>query len=150
MLVDSILTTEGSSGSGVAGVNVANRIIDNEQPLVPCHSGVKLGLDGVLSTINAFGGFSAVPTEWLITGSASTFYVQRTVLSGTLETDPGPGFLQLNADRIYDNIKVSAGTKETTLFLEFSSDASGVPIVAVATYELTSEQSGFEIGPFLF
>lgn len=150
MLVDSILTSEGSSGAGIAGVNAANRIISNEQPLVPCHSGVKLGSDGVLSVVNAFGGFNVVAGEWLITGTAANFYVKRTIITGTLETDPGGTFLQLNVDRIYDNIQVPAGIKETTILLEFSSDVSGVPIVATATYELTSEQSGFEIGAFLF
>ena len=55
----------------------------------------------------------------------------------------GTGFLQFNVDRIYDNIKASQGVKDTLLFLEFSSDASGTPIVDTATFQLTSEQTAF-------
>lgn len=139
-LIKIISETDGSSGPGVAGVNVTNRTVSNINIFSPCHSGIKLGSNGVLSTINNFGGFSAISGEWLITGSAAGFWVQRTLISGTLESDPGGGFLQLNANRIYENIKSSEGTKTTVMFLEFSSDSSGSPIVATATYQLESEQ----------
>lgn len=150
MLINSLSVSNTSTGPSVAGVNVLNRQISNIQQFIPCHSGVKLGADGVLSTISAFGGFSAVPGEWLITGSAAGFWVRRTLIDGALQVDPGGGFLQLNTDRIYDNIKLSQGVKNVVLFLEFSSDASGTPIVAAATFELTSEQSSFvgDVGDF--
>lgn len=144
MLINSIEETDGSSGAGVAGVNVINRLIFQQNFFSDCHAGVKLGSNGVLSTINAFGGFNPIEGEWLITGTAANFYVKRTIVSGTLDTDPGPGFLQLNTDRIYELIRDIDGTGNTVLFLEFSSDASGVPIVASATYDITAEQ-GFSI-----
>lgn len=140
MLATLISETQASSGVGVAGVNIINRTVSNINIFNPCHSGVKLGLNGVLSTINASGGFNAISGEWLITGSAAGFWVQRTIISGTLQTDAGAGFLQLNADRIYDNIKSDEGTKTTVVFFEFSSDSSGTPIVATATYTMISEQ----------
>lgn len=143
MLIKLLSESDASSGVGVAGVNIKNRQVSNLQEFIPCHSGVKLGLDGVLSTINSFGGFNSISGEWLITGSAAGFWVQRTIISGTLEVDPGGGFLQLNADRIYDNIKASQGIKDTLIFLEISSDSSGTPIVGTATFQLTSEQSAF-------
>ncbi len=143
MLIKLLSASDTSSGVGVAGVNVLNRQVSNQQQFIPCHSGLKLGADGVLSTINSFGGFSAISGEWLITGSAAGFWVKQTLISGTLEVSPGAGFLQLNVDRIYDNIKASQGVKDTLLFLEFSSDASGTPIVDTATFQLTSEQTAF-------
>lgn len=137
MFINQIVTSE---GIGVAGVNVTNRSISNINIFSPCHAGLKLGSDGVLSTINASGGFNAISGEWLITGSAAGFFVKRTIISGTLDTDPGTGFLQLNANRTYEVVRSVEGTSETVLFLEFSSDASGVPLVATATYTITAEQ----------
>lgn len=125
---------------GVPGVNVTNREINNFSAFSDCHSGIKLGLNGVLSTINAFGGFNAITGEWLITGSAADFYVQRTIIDGTLDQDPGTGFLQLNTDRIYELVRAVEGEATTILFLEFSSDVSGVPLVGSATYTIIATQ----------
>lgn len=136
-----------TNAAPAAGVNIDDRLVSNGRINGPCHSGIRLGMDGVLSTINAGGGFSAQSGEWLLSGSAAAFFVQRTIISGTLHikdppdqfTDPGPGFLQLNVDRVYDNQKASAGLKITEVFFEISSDASGVPIVDTATMTFESE-----------
>jgi len=149
MLFTLISETQASSGIGVANVNITNRTVQNVQLFRPCRSGVKFALNGQLSTINAIGGFNPVSGEWLVTGSAAGFWVQRTIISGTLEVDAGAGFLQLNADRIYQNIKASSGSKTTVVFFEFSSDSGGATIVATATYTLISEQ-GFEFGSQFF
>ena len=143
MLATLISETQASSGAGVAGVNILNREISNIQEFIPCPSGIKIGADGVLSVINAFGGFSAISGEWLITGASAGFWVRRSFINGTLQVDPGAGFLQLNVDRIYDNIKFSQGVKDTSLFLEFSDNSSGTPVINAATFQFTSEQSTF-------
>lgn len=123
-----------SEGSAPAAVHVTDRTVDNELFFGgACHSGIKLGSDGVLSTIQNNGGFSAIIGEWLLSGGAAGFFVQRTIISGTLEVDPGGGFLQLNADRTYDN-QSTTGTKITEVFFEFSSDIGGTPIVATVTH----------------
>ncbi len=102
------------------------------------NSGIQLNSSGVEFLYQANGGLSQVTGEWLVSGSAATFFVQRTILEGTLETDPGAGFLQLNVTRDYINKKSSTGPKVTTIFLEISSDVSGTPIVASATMKFTS------------
>jgi len=130
----------GTSGVASDTVNITDREVNNARNSGICHSGVKFGLNGVLSTIQANGGFSARPGEWLVSGTASTFYLQRTIEQGTLEVDPGTGFLQLNADRIYDNQKAFQGIKKTVVFFELSSDISGSPIVDTATMTFISEQ----------
>ncbi len=141
MLLRRIHDTDGAVADFV---NITDRTISNFRGTETCHSGVRFGLNGVLSKFQRNGGISSISGEWLGSGTASGFYVQRTILSGTLEVDPGTGFLQLNADRDYDNQKSSAGIKTTEVFFEVSSDVSGVPIVDTATMTFISEQGGIE------
>ena len=133
---------QGSEGVVAQGVKLKDRTIDSFRISGTCHAGVRLGSDGVLSRIQPDGGFSAISGEWLLSGSAADFFVKRSTLSGTLEVDPGDGFLQLNVNRDYDNQKSTAGTKTTTVFFEISSDVSGVPIVDTATMTFECEQGG--------
>ena len=129
-----------SEGAGVDTVNIASTTLFNSRISGTCHAGVSLGSDGVLSHIQSNGGFSAIIGQWLVNGTASDFFVQRTIVSGTLQVDPGAGFLQLNVDRTYDNQRTGPGISTTELFLEVSSDISGVPIVETATFILICEQ----------
>jgi len=140
MLVHQSWASEATEGAGVPSVKITNRTVFNVRISGTCHSGIKLGLDGVLSTLQADGGFSAISGEWLLTGSASSFFVQRTIISGTLEVDPGTGFLQLNADRIYDNQKATQGIKTTEIFFEIADDGVGTTILDTATMTFLSEQ----------
>ncbi len=133
---------QGSEGVVLQGVKLKDRTIDSFRISGTCHAGVRLGSDGILYRIQPNGGFSAISGEWLLSGSAGSFFVQRTIVSGTLEDDAGAGFLQLNANRDYDNQKSTAGTKTTVVFFEISSDVSGVPIVDTATMTFECEQGG--------
>lgn len=137
MLLRRIHDTDGAVADFV---NITDRTISNARDSGTCHSGVRFGASGVLSKIQPNGGFSAISGEWLGSGTASGFYLQRTLISGTLEVDAGTGFLQLNTNRDYDNQKSSAGTKITEVFFEISSDVSGVPVVDTATMIFESEQ----------
>jgi hypothetical protein len=137
MLLRRIHDTDGSVSDFV---NITDRTVDNSSPSGTVHSGVRFGSSGVLSKIQFNGGFSAISGEWLGSGAASGFFLQRTILSGTLEDDAGTGWLQLNANRDYDNQKSSSGTKITVVFFEVSSDVSGVPVVDTATMTFVSSQ----------
>ena len=128
------------SGAAADTVNITDRFVSGILTSGTCHSGIRFSSDGVLLTIQNNGGFSSVSGEWLVTGTASGFYVQRTIISGTLEVDAGTGWLQLNANRTYDNQKSSAGLKTTVVFFEVSSDMSGVPVVDTATMTFASLQ----------
>jgi hypothetical protein len=134
--------TQASEGAGVAGVNITNRTVSNVRASGTCHSGIVLGLNGILSTIQGNGGSSAISGQWLNTGTASGFYVQHTIISGTLDSSSPTESVwnQLNANRIYDNEKASAGLKTTVVFFEISSDVSGSPVVDTATMTFVSEQ----------
>lgn len=139
MLVHQI---QDSEGTVLQGVKLKDRTILGFRISGTCHAGIRLGSDGVLFKIQSDGGFSAISGEWLLSGNATDFFVQRTIISGTLEVDAGAGFLQLNANRDYDNQKSTAGTKTTVVFFEISSDVSGVPIVDTATMTFECEQGG--------
>ena len=139
MLVHQTQTSEGSAGNTI---NIKDRTVDNELIFdSPCHSGIRLGSDGVLQTFQANGGLSTKQGEWLVSGTASTFYVQRTIISGTLEVDAGAGFLQLNANRDYDNKKSTEGTKITVVFFEIADSAAGTNILDTATMTFISQQT---------
>jgi len=135
MIIHQLYST---AGTAAPAIKVSSRTVSNTVTGGTCHSGVKFGLNGVLSTLQNNGGNSAVTGEWLVVGTASDFYVQRTIVSGTLQVDPGPGFLQLNVDRIYDNQQTSVGIKVTVVDFEVASDAEGTTIVATATMTFSS------------
>jgi len=131
---------QASEGIGNDAVKLNDRTVNRFRLVDTCHSGIRTNGSGVLQLIQANGGFSSVSGEWLIFGSSATFYIQRTIISGTLEVDPGAGFLQMNTNRTYDNQKASVGVKTTVVFFEIASDASGTPIVDTATMTFISER----------
>lgn len=132
--------TQTSEGIVTDSVKITDRTINNFRGSGTCHSGVRLASDGVLFKIQANDGLSSISGEWLVTGTASGFFVQHTILNGTLESDPGAGFLQLSVGRDYDNQLSSEGEKTTVVFFELSSDVSGSPIVDTATMTFISRQ----------
>ncbi len=119
---------------------ISDRTVNRIRVNGTCHSGIKLDNDGILYLIQNDGGFSAIIGEWNINNPVANFFAQRTILSGTLEVDPGTGFLVLSTDRIYDNQKSSAGIKTTEVFFEISDDAGGTNIIDTATMTFISEQ----------
>ncbi len=134
-----VYQNHGSQGSAGNAVKLTSRSYNSATLFTgPCSSGLKFGLNGVLSKIQANGGFSAVSGEWLLAGVSSAFWIQRTIISGTLETDSGDGFLVMSTDRTYENLLSVPGTKVTEVFFEISSDSSGVPVVETATMTFTS------------
>ena len=137
MLVHQHQTSEGSVSSSV---KITDRTVRNFSLSGTVHSGIVTGSNGVLSTIQVNGGTSAVSGEWLLSGLSSDFYIQRTIISGTLEVDAGAGWLQMNSNRTYDNQKSSVGIKTTVVFFEISSDVSGTPVVDDATQTFISER----------
>jgi len=119
---------------------ISDRTVSNSRVSGTCHSGIQLNNDGILYRIQANNGLSAVVGEWKINGASASFFVQRTIISGTLEVDPGTGFLVLSSNRLYDNQKSSAGIKTTEVFFEIADDAGGINIIDTATMTFISEQ----------
>lgn len=96
------------------------------------YSGVRFGSDGNLYRRQAAGGWS-VFGQWLVNGSASGFYLSRTINSGILTTDAGGGSLQLNTNRDYDVQTAIETTVSANVSFQISDDVSGSPIVAGPT-----------------
>ena len=139
MLVHQHQTSEGTVGTSV---NITDRTVANSRPFEsPCHSGIRLGTNGVLSTFQPDGGLSVVQGEWSVTGNPTVLFVQHTLISGALEIEPPrPGFNQLNTNRDYDNQKATEGVKTTVVFFEIADDGVGTTILDTTTMTFRSEQ----------
>ncbi len=119
-------------GAVGSAVNLPANNFDNFVSSGLCYSGLRVGSDGDLYERQPNGGWSRFGT-WLFTGTAGTYYISRTVVSGTLTTDAGPGPLQLNVNRDYD-VQTASGENTATVQFDLASDPSGTPIVATAIY----------------
>lgn len=104
------------------------------------HSGIRFDADGNIYVKTAAGAWQMHST-WLVAGSASTYYLSRTISAGTLTTDAGAGPLQMNTDRDYDKQKSAGnGVIQTDLTFNISNDASGSPVVASGDIRLIVER----------
>ena len=130
----------GSEGAPGDTVSISNRTVSNVRTVGTCFAGIKVDSDGALYQRQANGGYSAINGEWLVNGTPATFYVSRTIVSGTLTTDAGAGPLQLNVDREYDVQQVTPGTKTATISIDISDDVSGTPILDSAQFVFRAEQ----------
>ncbi|MGY8962553.1 MAG: hypothetical protein ACKVKT_03245 [Rhodospirillales bacterium] len=133
-----------SDGVGTATVKITSRTVSNTTFDQTCHSGVRFASDGVLFLIQSNGGFSSVSGEWLLVGSAASFYLKRTITSGDLQTDTNGDALWhiMNATKTFEITQaVPDLEKSSTVFFEISSDASGSPVIATATMTFTAENS---------
>lgn len=130
---------EASEGEVTAATHLTTRLVFNSVTTGECFSGIVLDNAGVAFTKKANNGNSQITGEWLIAGTPGDFYVQRTVTQGSLTTDPGSGFLQLNATRTYSIRQIGTGDRTTIIFLEISDDAGGTNVVASATITMFAQ-----------
>ena len=132
-----------TDGAGSDAVNLTNRSVVNEGTNPTVHSGVIFKLEGPLRVLHTVGGSNPVAGEWLVFGNASDFYIQRTILSGTLEVDDiGAGWQQLGiTDFTMDNQStIPFSFKLTEVFYEISTDVSGIPVIETATHSYRSNK----------
>ena len=111
------------------------------------YSGVKFGSDGDLYARRYDGDWSRFGT-WLVSGTASNYYLSRVVSSGTLTTDAGgtpASPLQLNSDRIYDvQDQGKFGGKVCSVIFSVWSDTPGTVLMDSNgwTFDADSEFEG--------
>lgn len=82
------------------------------------YSGVKFDADGGIYERHPTGGSWSNIGTWLLDGTNSTFYLRRTIDTGTLTSDAGGtigSLVQLSSDRIYDVQKINNGEKEANV-----------------------------------
>jgi len=136
MLMHQHFTSEGSVS---AAIQMLNRTVTKSSEAAPVQSGIVFNATGVLDEVQAAGNQQPIAGQWLLTGSSALFWIQRTIVSGTLQTDPGTGWLQMNVNRSYVNINSAVGDKETEVTFEISTSAGGSPVVATASMQFTSQ-----------
>ncbi len=127
-----------SSGSQAAKVNVTNRS-SAEFEVDTVHAGFKFYNTGVLKRITSTGGETAINDEWMTGGvdplvDAATFYVERTIHTGSLDTDEiGSARVQMNTTRKLE-IVVNRFQQSCNVTVDFFNVSSGGTAVASATY----------------
>lgn len=127
------------SGVGGDAIYLPNRSFTQFTTAKPCRAGIVFGADGVVYEVQSNDTLSAV-FSWLLSGTASGFYISRVVDSGAISTDAGAGPLQLNVDRRYSLIEATFGnSEEATVTFEISSDVSGTPVVADNQYLIRAD-----------
>jgi hypothetical protein len=130
-LIPFILSPSGGAPATPTGVQLAGNNF-RSQGSGTVYSGLKLDSDGSAYERQPGGGWSRVFT-WLFSGTNSAYYVNRTIVSGSLTTDAGTGSsITLGTDRIWD-IQETGDTFVTVNFeLALVSDDS---VVASRTYD---------------
>lgn len=85
---------------------------------------VRVDNDGDLWESDGGGTFTSYET-WLDAGLNSQVWVERTIISGTLNVDAGSGRLACTADRVFGVTQSFEGTKTCVIDLDFWDAASG-------------------------
>lgn len=120
------------AGDAVWGVNplfdtsVADIAID---PL-DATANLRFNSDGS-TTVTGLGTGGTAPKTWF-TGTPSGWSIQRTVNTGSLNTDPGAGWIALSANRTFGCTRTSTGTNTANVTFAFSPDG-GVSTLASRT-----------------
>ncbi len=120
----------GSGGTVSATAQLSSRRVSNYETFGLVYAGVKFDGDGNLYVRQSNGSYGAAEA-WLVSGSAGTFYLSRSIFSGTLNDDAGSGPMVMSSDRVYSIEQDFEGeAKITEIDFEISNDSSGSPIVA--------------------
>ena len=104
-----------------------------------CVCNVKCDADGDWYESNNTGGFSTSEGSWLTSGTTSEVWIERTLVVGTLTTDPGSGRLATTTDRIYGVSATAVGSKTCTVTFEFWDAASGGNSLGSKTVAISAE-----------
>jgi hypothetical protein len=105
----------------------------------PVYSGIRFGSDGKIYRSTEQGNWQATGASWLITGAASSYYLVRTVTSGSALGTDGGTLQQMNANRDYQ-ISSSLERKTTDIEFSISDDSLGSNILVTRTYQLDCER----------
>ncbi len=127
------------SDVGSESVQLANYDFFHEHGSGEVFSGVKFDNDGNLYVLQSTGSYGLV-TAWLVKGSASGFYLSRSIFSGSLDTDAGTGWLVLSTDREYNISRAFLGVKRATVDFQISSESDGDPVLVEGRIVMSVEQ----------
>ena len=126
----------GIVGGSAAGAAVQLPAVDtrNTSSSSPVYAGLRFDSDGNIYRMSAAGLWQQVDA-WLLEGSASTYYLFRTIDSGTLNNDDGDGN-QLDTDDL--DFWISNTTewfgRSTTVTFNIADDTLGANVIATRSY----------------
>jgi len=123
-------------------VSCSDHTITNVRSGAACQANFRVDNDGLEYESDNQGNYSASSGQWLDRGLNSEVWVERTVNSGTLDTDTiGGSRVVCSTDRIVGITRGSAGTDTANVTLEFFDAASGGNSLDTATIALSAEFS---------
>ena len=121
----------------VAATKLIEDIVDD-----PSNAEAKVKVDADGDLYAGTPGYSSYET-WLDSGYNTQVWVQRTIVSGSLDTDSGSGVLACTTDRVFGTLQTVVGTDEAVIDLKFYSDSGGINLLDTQRVTLHAEvQSG--------
>ena len=131
------------SGSVTAAVVQTPAIdLSNQGTNTTVYSGIRWDSDGDIYKLSTSGAWNSAAT-WLLSGAASSYYLFRTVDSGTLDVDDGDGN-QLNTGDLDYSIANSVAwfTKTAQVTFSIADDTAGSNVLASRQYSLVAYRIG--------
>lgn len=136
-------------GTGIIGdtlqADVQTPFVDLDNTgvgIATVYSGIRWDSDGGIYRMDPNGNFQ-YDSDWLLSGAASTYYLQRTIDDGTLTNDDGDG-VQLNTDNLdyWITNSLTWFTRVAKVTFGISTDAPGSNLIASRQYTLSAELQG--------
>lgn len=106
------------------------------------YSGLRFDNDGQIYRMSGGGAWNATAT-WLLDGAASSFYLFRTVDTGSLTNDDGDGTQMNTADiDFWVSTTTEWFTKTAKVTFNITSDAGGSNVLATRQYTFSATLNG--------
>jgi hypothetical protein len=134
----------GNAARGVA-VQQQGTDVNNTRSGGVCFAGIRIGNDGVEYDHNNIGSPEAVVRgTWLLRGTTSDVWVERTINSGTLNVtdDLSSGRQATTTDRdlVMSDSTDDSNPVTTNITLRFYDASSGGNLLSTATFDLIAER----------
>ncbi len=140
----------GQVGGAAVGIKVQTPLVvlANVGTSAPVYSGIRWDSDGKIYRMSNVGGWQYT-ADWLLSGAASSYYLWRSIVSGTLDTDDGDGN-QLNTGDLDYSLSHSTEWFDRTASVTFSisDDVGGTNILDSRTYDFSAFLLGDGEPPF--
>jgi len=108
-----------------------------------CYSGIRFGSDGNIYKMTKTGAWQGTGSAWLLDGSAASYYLIRSVTSGSLNNDDDGTLQQMNANLDYSLFEtLSWSTNTANITFSIADDAGGTNILATRSYGLSAFLQG--------
>ncbi|MCB7129680.1 MAG: hypothetical protein J3T61_09100, partial [Candidatus Brocadiales bacterium] len=112
--------------------------------LTPTNAQAQLKVD------NNGGLYQATPSTWVFyetwldSGTNDQVWVERIIISGTLNNDPGAGRKACTSDRFYSVLQQVVGIHQCVIDIKFWDAASGGTLLDTQRVTLYAEESSFD------